>query len=90
LSEELETPSPLPPKTNKELALELKASIEADLAEQSWLEHQITKQVARIKGLKALEAKVLEADEVQRRIQSNLKELELLDRKEYEVENGLI
>ena len=82
----LATPTPLTPtlhKTNKELAVDLKASLQADIDEQHNLERQIKAAIKKIKGLKSLEKKILRADDLQRKIQSDLDELTRLDRQQY-------
>ena len=57
---------------------------------QKRLELAIANDVKKIKGLKALEKKVLAANELNRKIQSNLAELNRLDKSQsYHVANAL-
>ena len=60
-------------------------TIQADLEKQKRLEWDIKSTVNRIKSLKSLERKVLRADDLHRKIQSDLADLERLDRQNYSV-----
>eukprot|EP00956_Cyclotella_meneghiniana_P026149 scaffold55872_cov78-Cyclotella_meneghiniana.AAC.1 len=66
----------------------LGATVQADLEQQKRLERDIKSAVNHIKSLKSLEQKVLRADDLHRKIQSDLAELERLDRQNYIVDDG--
>ena len=84
------TPRPPTPKTNREIAADLKSLLDVDVKRQKRLELAIAKDVKKIKGLVALEKKVLAANELNRKIQSNLAELNRLDKSQsYHVANAL-
>eukprot|EP00956_Cyclotella_meneghiniana_P012047 scaffold17086_cov38-Cyclotella_meneghiniana.AAC.2 len=82
--------APATPKSNKEIVADLKALLDVDVKRQKRLELAIEKDVKKIRGLAVLEKKVLVADELNTKIQSNLAELNRLDRSQsYHVANAL-
>eukprot|EP00956_Cyclotella_meneghiniana_P008204 scaffold10917_cov68-Cyclotella_meneghiniana.AAC.2 len=84
------TPRPPTPKSKREIVADLKASLDVDVKRQKRLELAIEKDVKKIKGLAALEKKVLAADALNEKIQSNLEELNRLDTSQsYHVANGI-
>eukprot|EP00956_Cyclotella_meneghiniana_P023268 scaffold44959_cov39-Cyclotella_meneghiniana.AAC.7 len=86
----LVTPRPPTPKPKREIVSDLKASLDVDVKQQKRLELAIKKDVKKVKGLAALEKKVLAADALNEKIQSNLAELNRLDTSQsYHVANGI-
>ncbi len=79
----LRTSMPPTPKTNRQLADELKVTIQSDLEQQRRIERDIKSMVNRIKSIKSIEQKVLRADALQCKIQADLEELARLDRHNY-------
>jgi hypothetical protein len=84
----LRTPMLPTPKTNRQLADELKVTIQSDLEQQRRIERDIKSMVNRIKSIKSIEQKVLRADALQCKIQADLEELARLDRHNYQIDGG--